>query len=63
MHNKFYKYLRFNSRDLGDIKQKASEEKNFGQLENFIEFENCLSKSYFTYFAHEFHARTRNAIN
>jgi len=63
VHNKYAKYLKFNSRDLGDIKFKACEEKNYGQLENFIEYEEFLGRSYFTCFAHEFHARTRNAIN
>ena len=59
IHNKYFKYLRFNSKEMGDIKLLAASQKNFGQLENFIEYETFLSKSYFTYFAYEFFNKTR----
>ena len=62
-HNKYFKYLRFNAKEMGDIKLLAATQKNFGQLENFIEYESYLSKSYFTYFAHEFFNKTRLSLN
>ena len=61
-HIKYFKYLRFNSKEMGDIKQLAASQKNFGQLENFIEYETFLSKSYFTYFAYDFFNKTRLAL-
>ena len=52
LHNtvqgKFSKYLKNNARDLADMKVKALNDKNYQQLENFIDYENYLGNSYYT---------------
>lgn len=54
--------MRHNARDLADMKIQALRDKNFDQLENFLEFEEYIGKSYYTVFVTEFVERAKAAI-
>ena len=45
-----------------EMRVQVTIERDGGQLENFIEYETFLSKSYFTYFAYDFFNKTRLAL-
>ena len=60
VHIKLLKYLRNNAYDLAAMKNQALEDFNYDQLENFIEYEDFLGKSYFTIFVNEFMERAKS---
>lgn len=59
---KFQKYLKHNARDLADMKVLALQDRNFDQLENFLEFEDFIGHSYYTRFASEYIERAKAAV-
>lgn len=46
-YTKYMKYAQFNERDLQQLKHKSFKADNWDQVENFIEYESFLKKSYF----------------
>ena len=44
---KFNKYLAMNDRDLKSLKHNSFKEDNYDQIENFVEYEQFLQRSYF----------------
>jgi hypothetical protein len=44
---KLFKYIVANGRDLGGAKYQALRDYNFDQVENFMEYENFIGKSYY----------------
>ena len=49
---KQYKFLKHNAVDLADMKIKALSDNNYSQLDNFIEYEEYFSNSYYGNFYH-----------
>lgn len=45
------------------MKLQALADNNFDQLENFLEFEDFIGKSYYTVFIAEFVERAKSAIS
>ena len=62
VYKKLLKYVGHNARDLSDSKKGAMEDKNFAQMENFIEYETHLGKSYYTAFVTDFLSQSKNAL-
>lgn len=46
-YGKYQRFVEFNERDLKDLKHKSFKADNWDQVENFIEYESFLSRSYF----------------
>lgn len=46
-YNKYTKYQALNDRDLRQLKTNAIQEDNYDQIENFVEYERFLHRSYF----------------
>mmetsp|Transcript_8641 Transcript_8641/g.14628 ORF Transcript_8641/g.14628 Transcript_8641/m.14628 type:complete len:524 (+) Transcript_8641:690-2261(+) len=63
VQQKQWKYLTHNAQDLSDMKVKALQDFNYGQLENFIEYEGFLAKSYFAAFEFEYYERMRQLFS
>ena len=60
---KLNKYLKNYARDLADIKVKALIDKNYAQLENFLEYEEFLGNSYFMQYCHEYREMNRTMLS
>lgn len=60
---KYAKYLKHNADDLGGNKRKAVEDVNYEAVNNFIDYEAYLSKSYFTRFIFGYYRRAKALIN
>ena len=60
---KLQKYLKNNARDLADIKIKALIDKNYAQLENFLEYEEFLGNSYFMQYCLEYREICRTMLS
>ena len=59
---KQYKFLKHNAVDLADMKIKALTDGNYSQLDNFIEYEEYFSNSYYGNFYHQFAHRVRGLL-
>lgn len=47
IYQKYQKYTSLNALNLRQLKQQSFNEDNYDQIENFVEYENFLNKSYF----------------
>lgn len=59
---KYAKYLKHNADDLGANKRKAVEDANYETLNNFIDYEAYLGKSYFTRFVFGYFRRVKTLL-
>lgn len=61
-HNKLYKYLAANARDLSGAKVLGMGDFNFESVENFIEYESFLADSYFVALVVEVVEKAKNSV-
>ena len=45
---KYGRYQQLNDKDLCDLKQTSLNEKNYDQIENFVDYERFIANSYFS---------------